>query len=114
MNVASKPLQANNATPSPLALAKALQILGNAGQLRSLRVANCHATDTIYVQLHDAASAPAEGTVPLVSIPLVAGAYYESDTPLDVTTGLYLCASSTRATKTLMATDNLLIVAGKN
>lgn len=110
-NVASRPQKANNAGTA--ALVKELQALASEGQLRSLRVFN-NGASACFMQLHDVATTPAEGTVPLMTFPLEAGAYYESDTPLDVANGLYVCGSSTAATKTLIATADLLILGGKN
>lgn len=101
-----------NATPAPAtsmnaAALTAAQHRQSACRLRTIRVTNT-AAGTRYLQLHDSTAVPADGAVPLVSIPLAAGAYYESDTPRDFINGLYACASTTQATKTLSAADFIL------
>lgn len=59
-----------------------------------------------FLQVHDLATTPADGAVPLESWQLNAGApdYKEfKNGELDLANGLYICVSSTEATKTLSA-----------
>lgn len=58
-----------------------------------------------YIQIHDAASLPADGTVPLLIIPVTAATpqWFEEHFPtgLRFFNGLVICNSSTDATKTI-------------
>lgn len=93
------------------AVRKALQATGSKGILLRLRAKNVSA-GTIYLQLHDAETAPANGAVPdCPSVPLAPGAYYESTTPFTGENGIYICASSTEFVKTLVAADDVTISA---
>lgn len=91
------------------AAVKELQAAAGPAVLLRLRATNVSGS-TIYLQLHDASSAPADTAVPACpAVPLAAGAYYETDTPFTGDEGIYICASSTAATKTLVATDAVQI-----
>ncbi len=91
--------------------AKASLVAIGAGHLTTLRVHN-KGTSAAYVQLHDASAAPADGATPAAApVPVPAGSYYESDTALDFRAGLYACASSTAATKTLIVGNDVWITA---
>ncbi len=91
--------------------AKAAQVATVNGSLATLRVHNNGAA-TVYLQFHEAVAAPNDGAVPAAApIPLPAGTYFESDTPFDFRSGFYVCASSTAATKTLIATNDVRITA---
>ena len=65
------------------------------------------ASSTLYFQIHDAKSVPADGAVPLRCWPCAEMAYkeFKTDGPLGLLVGLYVCLSTTSATKTL-ATGN--------
>ena len=110
MSASIKTLAAD-ATPRDTAgYAKALQVKASAGKLRTLQI-HSKAAGTVYIQFHFSATTPAEGAVPArAPIPLVPGVL-DMDTPVDFTPGLYICASSTAATKTLITTDDVWITA---
>jgi hypothetical protein len=61
-----------------------------------------------FIQLHDSASAPANGAVPAFNISVPAGANYSVDFGvygMNFVNGIYACNSSTPATKTSGAAD---------
>ena len=61
-----------------------------------------------YIQLHNATSAPADTTVPLLAVAVAAGASYTIDLgPFGAyfSTGIYACHSTSAFTKTLGSTD---------
>ena len=65
---------------------------------------NSSATAGLYCQVHDAIAAPANGAVPLKSWPAGECAFKEFEMGhLQLTQGLYICLSTTAATKTLAA-----------
>lgn len=68
--------------------------------------------DVLYLQAHDAASAPANGAVAKLCVPVYAGAsggFNFSDGAV-FTRGIYLCWSTSDTTKTLLTgTTNALI-----
>lgn len=89
--------------------AKAVQAAGGNGTLKSLFVRNKGAS-AVEIHLFDKATAGSEGAVPgWTSIPLAAGQYYESDTRREFIAGLYICASSTDETKTLIGSNDVWI-----
>lgn len=56
-----------------------------------------------FIQLHDAAALPADTTVPLLTLPVLAGQWFEFHFPVGIRffNGLQLCNSSTGLTKTI-------------
>ena len=58
-----------------------------------------------YIQVHDALEAPANGSVPLFVFPIGTGQVGSLDTPVRLLNGLYICNSTTAATKTAGADD---------
>lgn len=70
---------------------------------------NDNGAAALFWQVHDSASVPAEGAVPLKSWPVSGGAadYKEfKNGELDLANGLYVCVSTTEATKTLGTGNN--------
>lgn len=93
---------------------KAVQVGTGNGNLQTLRVHN-QGDATIYIQLHDAVAAPGNGTAPSAPpIPVLAGQYFDSDVRFDFFSGLYICASSTAAAKTLITEDEVWITAERS
>lgn len=86
------------------ALAEKLEIKSGSGQLVSLVGYNDGASEQ-YIQIHDAASAPASGAVPIFTFKAGAGATFSLDTPVKFTQGLWVCNSSTAATLTAGGAD---------
>ena len=86
-------------------------ISSNPAVLLSITISNLSASAQ-YIQLHDAASAPANGAVPKISVywPANTSAQLEwiASDGRDFSTGIYVCNSSTDATKTLGAADLML------
>lgn len=73
--------------------------------------ANPSATTGLYFQVHDSVTTPANGVAPLKCWPLEEMGYKEFELhELRVATGLYVCLSTTYATKTLATggNDNML------
>lgn len=65
---------------------------------------------TRYLQIHNTASAAAEGAVPIASIRVGTGETQSIDYGLrgrEMTVGIYVCSSTTQNTKTLAADDHL-------
>ena len=90
---------------------KALQASAGKCVLSRIHARNLSGAD-IYLQFHDLATTPADGVAPsFPAITIPAGTTYESDTPRSFVAGCYICASSTIATKTLVATDAVAIAA---
>lgn len=56
-----------------------------------------------FIQLHDAAALPADASVPLLALPVLAGQWFEFHFPTGIRffNGLVLCNSSTDLTKTI-------------
>lgn len=64
-------------------------------------------TSPVYVQVHNKTSAPADASVPLFSYKCEAGKNFCYSFPFDgfeLGTGIYVCFSTTQATKTLAGT----------
>lgn len=68
---------------------------------------------TVYLQLHDAAAAPADGVAPLMVMAVTAQQTqaFDFQDGLPMGTGIYLCLSSTDVTKTLVAANSGIILA---
>lgn len=66
-----------------------------------------------YIQIHNATSAPAETTAPLISFPVGAGEVFSFDFSLPfgkyLSTGIYICSSSTQLTKTITTSTDASI-----
>jgi hypothetical protein len=90
---------------------KAAQVATVSGSLATLRAHN-NGSSTVYLQFHDLATTASEGAVSAAApIPLPSGTYFESDTPFHFRSGLYICASTTAATKTLIPGNDVRITA---
>ena len=89
----------------------AVQARVGAGTLRGFSVYNNNGS-TRYIQIHDSASAPADGAVPLMAWPVAAaatlGIEYLSGRRFN--SGIYVCNSTTDTTKTLGSADQLIDV----
>ena len=85
------------------ALANALMVTASAGTLLSFVVTNTGAAQ--FIQVHDAAAATANGTVPIAVFAVPDGSTTpvtaSLDIPIKCTNGVYLCNSSTAATRTV-------------
>lgn len=71
-------------------------------------------SSTVYLQLHNSASTPANGATAILSVKLLAGENFSISYPVSTYTtgrrfsvGLYVCASTTDTTKTLSGTNDL-------
>jgi hypothetical protein len=62
-----------------------------------------------YIQIHDAVAAPADGAVPLFTFWVPGKSVFSLDVPVNVTNGIYLCNSTTFATKTIGAANCFFI-----
>ena len=65
-------------------------------------------TSTQFIQIHDAASLPAEASVPKIVFEVQASSKFALDygpSPRKFTTGIVICNSSTQATKTIGSAD---------
>ena len=92
---------------SSTALAASLVVRASAGRLLIAAVYNGN-VGTQYIQVHNAASLPANTVVPLFTFALTTGAVQVLNfdlTGLPCSTGIVLCNSSTAATKTIGAAD---------
>lgn len=91
-----------DATKNSLAVAADLVVATGPSRLYSVTLYNSSA-GTVYLQVHDAAAAPADGAVPKLVVAVPAGqtgAFDWQDGKI-CGTGIYLCASTTDTTKTL-------------
>lgn len=61
-----------------------------------------------WVQIHDVSAAPADTAVPLISIYVTANGMVSITFPIPLENGLYVCNSSTHATKTIGAADCMI------
>jgi hypothetical protein len=87
-------------------LANALQALATKGAVHQLGGYN--AGPDQFLQVHDAASAPANGAVPAITFKIFGGANFyltRELLPMKFSNGIYICNSTTVATKTLGAAD---------
>ena len=97
----------NPSIASSTALAASLVVRASVGRLLTAAVYNGN-VGTQYIQIHNAASLPANGAVPLFTFALATGAVQVLNfdlTGLPCSTGIVLCNSSTAATKTIGAND---------
>jgi len=85
-------------------LANALQANAKPCTLLSLIGYNSNASAQ-NIQIHDSATAPADGTTPLFAFEVPGKTTFSLDTPLILQNGCYVCNSSTLATKTLGSAD---------
>lgn len=85
--------------------------VADARRVYSVTVSNTGAA--LFLQLFDAAALPADGAVPLVSVPVSAASvqFYDVAKGLPLTTGLAFCLSSTQATKTVAGSVGLFVAA---
>lgn len=88
------------------ALASSLIVKASAGRLYRVKVHN-NLAGTQFIQIHDAASVPANGAVPEIIYLAPASTSFEIPIPegMSFTTGIVITNSSTAATKTLGAAD---------
>lgn len=92
--------------------ARGTAVKASAGKVFALRVYNNKASAQ-WIQIHQAASAPADATVPFLSFPIAATSNINIDFGvygIYCTTGIYVCNSTTGPTKTLGAADCLFNV----
>ena len=73
--------------------------------LRSLVVTTSVAE---WIQIHDVSSAPADTAVPLITIKASADGMVSLTYPVYLVNGLYICNSSTHATKTIGAANCMI------
>lgn len=97
------------ATPDAAAALKKELLIPGTGRLYSLTLFNKNA-GAQYIQLHDSASVPAEGSVPEVVIKCLADDDRSEDFSDGILfkRGIYICNSSTPDTKTIGADDCLI------
>lgn len=88
------------------ALATSLVVKASGGSLVGILGFNNSASDQ-YIQVHNAASLPANTAVPIVTFKVFAGDnfFWVPPKPLPLDTGIVVCNSSTAATKTIGAAD---------
>ena len=91
------------------ALVASLVASANPSRLYSVTGYNSAVTDQ-YIQVHDAASLPANGAVPKLTLVAYAGTPFSFDftTGRICATGIVICNSSTAATKTIGSADCLI------
>jgi len=97
----------NPSIASSTALAASLVVKASAGSLFTAAIYNGN-VGTQYIQVHNAASLPANATVPLFTFAMATGTTQILDfnlLGLTCSTGIVLCNSSTAATKTIGAND---------
>jgi len=89
-----------------------LVALETSGQLVELWGWNAGGSD-VYVQLHDAATLPGNGAVPLEVFKVAAGTSFafSPSAPLPLASGLVVAASSSRATLTINLAATLVVTA---
>lgn len=91
------------------ALEKGHQISAVPSLLRNLFGLNDSSDTDYYVQIHDSATTPSNGAVPKITLKAFAGAnfYLQRDAlPYSFKNGIYVCISTTSATKTLAASNH--------
>lgn len=94
---------------NPGALAASAVVSTKRGVLFAVRYTNTNVAIR-YLQVFDAAAVPADAAVPLISVPVAAGAYFDltfgvHGRPFAV--GCVVCHSSTAAAKTIGGADGL-------
>ncbi len=96
---------------SSLGKVSGLQVSTNPAVLLSITVQNTSASAQ-YLQLHDSASAPSNGAIPVLSAIVPAGSAaqleWTASNGRGFDVGIYVCASSTDATKTLGTVDFII------
>lgn len=94
---------------NPGALAAEAQVSVKASKLYSLLVYNSKGSAQ-HIQIHDSATVPAEGAVPKMNIPIATVAFQQLSFPDGIIfkQGIYVCNSSTAATKTIGSADCLI------
>lgn len=109
---AAAALQNRATMKSTSTAAEASRTVAAPGRLFSVVATNTGSVNQ-FLQIFDAAALPANGTVPLVSIPLNAGEvqFLDVNLGLPMGTGICACVSTTRGTKTLGAADTLFVIA---
>lgn len=82
------------------------QVSATGANLQELICTNTGAA-TIYCQIHNVASTPADTAVPVISFAVGAAASvsYDSQQGVNFDTGIYVCISSTAPTKTIGAAE---------
>ena len=86
---------------------KSLSVAEKNGVLRTIRV-DSKAAATVYLLYFDRATVPSNGAIPSSApVPIVAGGYYESANEFHFNSGLQIHASSTAATLTAIAGDDV-------
>ena len=99
IEVATEAIPATNA--STTALAASLVVKASAGRLRGL---SGYSTTAQFLQIHNTATLPADGQVPVVVIPIEANKPFSIDFGKDgrsFSTGITVCVSTTGPTKTI-------------
>ncbi len=99
-------------TYSSAALEKSKQLATAASHLLCLMGVNNNAGN-LYLQVHDSATTPADTAVPILSFIIFPGANFFFDRTMlewPFSKGIYICASTTLATKTLAATNDLFLM----
>lgn len=86
----------------------ALQVSTDGCVLHSLIVSSDLGT-LQWLQIHDLATTPANGAVPLICIPIPVNGHAVLDFPIALQNGCYVCNSTTHDTKTLGAANCLVI-----
>ena len=90
--------------------AKSLQAVAASARLYTVTAYNS-TSGTLYLQAHDAASAPADGAAPKLVVPIFAttsGGFGFADGTI-FRNGIYLCWSSTDVTKTIVTANSGII-----
>ena len=82
------------------------EMKSSSGRLYRIKGYNSLAS-TQFIQIHDAASLPANGAIPEIIIPVLASSSFEISLPegMSLTSGIVICNSSTGPTKTIGAAD---------
>lgn len=103
-------VQGADATNNTGALAKSLVALAAPGRCYSVTVWN-DSVNTLYIQLHDAAALPSNGAVTKIVDVCPGGSSkaYDFQDGRIFRTGIVVAASSTSATLTLTATNDVII-----
>lgn len=102
----AKLIEASASNATTTALAASLVVKASAGVLLGFQGVNTSASPQ-YIQVHDAASLPADTAVPKMLITVPAGENFSLDLGRGrvFTTGIVICNSSTAATKTIGSAD---------
>lgn len=100
--VAIKPDDSSNRRVHSAGALASMVVSALPGKLHHLAVVNASA-NARFVQIHDAASLPADTAVPLFSWPIAANGTFELPFGIPVTTGAVVAISSTLATLTISA-----------